>query len=460
MKEWLVIFGWLFVLASGALILIPYLRRKQDLLTSWTLFMFGSMNFVGFAAIQSGKMINHLYTTPNADDYANFIFGACVFYAVAIVTYYFIGFPKTLSRRFMRKWPPRSPSVMIKLMPVCVVFVLGMVFVPNVQLVGQLMLFFGLYGAIYAVVFMFSAWHQRPFNLVLLCGVIVAIGVALVVTNTGYGRRDFLSVIVTVPLCWYWLSGRNRGPIKVLGLLAGWGVVAMIALAGVSLIRGSVGTPGAGFMQNAVAKVKAIPLSLSFESNSELLFGGDAVEASLASIHYYAVRPTHPFFTLGYVLANPIPRAWWPDKPEALGQTLAKDIGYVTMHGQVNFGPGIVGHGFHEGGIWILAIYGFLFSAIWKFFDSLLVEDPDNPYLIGILGSVSGQVLAFARGDIGLFWVLIFAGFLTGMLIRVIARILFGTETVLPHTVTEDQLLEMLGDEYHAPVQAQWENSY
>jgi hypothetical protein len=130
------------------------------------------------------------------------------------------------------------------------------------------------------------------------------------------------------------------------------------------------------------------------------------------------------------------------------------------MHGPVNFGPGIVGHGYHEGGAWILAIYGVMFASAFKFFDSLLLEDPDNPYVIGILGSVSGQVLALSRGDIGLFWVLILAGFMTGMLIRVIARMLFGTERVLPHTVSEDELLQMLGDEYHAPVSAHWESSY
>jgi hypothetical protein len=459
MKEWLVIFGWLFVAASGALILVPYLRRKQDLLTSWTLFMFGSMNFVGFAAIQSGNSLNHLYTSPSSDDYVTFMVGAVAFYAVAIFTYYFIKFPTKLSHRVLRKWPPRNPSVMVKLMPVCVALVLGMVFVPNVQFLGQFMLFFGLYGAIYAVVFMFSAWRQRPFNVFLLIGLVVAIAVAFVITNTGYGRRDFLSVIVTVPLCWYWLGGRRRSPYRVLASIAMWGALAMVALAGVSLVRANTNTDNT-FIQSAIAKIKAIPLSFSIRSNSEVLFGGDAVEASLAAIHYYAVRPVHPFFTVMYVVSNPVPRAWWPEKPQALGQTLPKDIGYTSLHGPINFGPGIVGHGAQEGGAWILAIYGFVFACVWKFFDSLLVEDPDNPYLIGILGSVSGQVIAFARGDIGLFWVLILGGFITGMVISIIARMLFGTEKILPHTVTEDQLMEMLGDDYHSPVSAQWENSY
>jgi hypothetical protein len=458
MKEWLVIFGWFFVLASGAMILIPYLRRKHDLLNSWTLFMFGSMNFVGFSAIQAGNSLTHLYTVVNPDDYAKFVIGASAFYAAAIFTYYFVKFPTKVSQHVLRKWPPRTPSVMMRLVPVCVVLVLGMVFAPNVQFIGQIMLFFGVYGAIYAVVFMFSAWRQRPFNLVMLCGVIGTIVVALIITNTGYGRRDFLSVIVTVPLCWYWLSGRYKSPFRVLSLMALWGFLAMVVLAGVSAIR-SYNSNGS-FIQSAVAKVKAIPLSFSFRGNSEVLFGGDCVEATLASIHYYAVHPTHPFFSVGYVITNPIPRAWWPDKPEALGLTLARDIGWVSMHGPVNFGPGIVGHGYHEGGAWILAIYGCLFASAFKFFDSLLIEDPDNPYIIGILGSVSGQVLALSRGDIGLFWVLILAGFMTGMLIRVIARMLFGTERVLPHTVSEDELLEMLGDEYHAPVSAHWESSY
>jgi len=55
---------------------------------------------------------------------------------------------------------------------------------------------------------------------------------------------------------------------------------------------------------------------------------------------------------------------------------------------------------------------------------------------------------------------LILAGFITGMLIRVIARIFFGTERVLPHRVSEDELMQMRGDDYHAPVSAHWESSY
>jgi hypothetical protein len=168
---------------------------------------------------------------------------------------------------------------------------------------------------------------------------------------------------------------------------------------------------------------------MRMQTSGDSIFGGDAVEASLATIRLYdGTLPISPFHTITYVIANPIPRAWWEDKPLALGYTLPIDIGWSRAHGDVNLGPGIIGHGYHEGGLFFIAFYAFLYASIMRFFDSLLVRDPGNPYLLGMLGSFSAQVVAFSRGDIGLYTAMMIGAMGSCLLITWLIRFFFGTE--------------------------------
>jgi hypothetical protein len=172
---------------------------------------------------------------------------------------------------------------------------------------------------------------------------------------------------------------------------------------------------------------------LGFRQTNEGFLGGDSVDASLVAIHQYTYYATpRPFHTLIFIASNPMPRAFWPDKPEALGYSLPRDSGQWRRTGFVNWGPGIVGHGFHEGGIHMLVFYAVLFGIAFRFFDELLARQPDNPYLLATFAAVSGQLMAFARGDIGLFSVLILSGFFTVLALNYLVRIFTGVGLSYP----------------------------
>lgn len=447
MRSWLVLWGWFAVVSSLLLILIPYIRRRNDLFNSWTLFHLGFANFMGIAAIQSGNADMHLYVQPQSEDYTRFVLGGIVFYTILVLTYYLFPLPRQLAGKLFTKWGPRTPKTMLWLIPVCLLMVVGYIFVSriNIQFLAQWMSYFGRYAGSIAIVFAMTAWAQRPFNISLafITGLVVL--VAVIAANIEFGRRDFLGVLVTVPLCWYWLRARYSAPPRVLMIVGLFIIVGGSVMAGVSVARAKRATPDMSVVQAAWAKVKAIPEAFRSTGSAESLFGGDAVDASLATIRLYdKTKQPEPFFTLKYILVHPIPRAWWPDKPNGLGYTLPIEIGWSGYHGAVNLGPGIIGHGFHEGGLAMLAFYGFLFAAVMKFYDSMLARDPGNPYLMGILGACAGQIIGFARGDIALFSVLIIGAFITGYVLSLMARIFGGTDRVVdqPMAFAIDPALE------------------
>lgn len=434
--QWLLVpFGWIFLIVAFATILVPYFRGRADLLNSWTLFLLGSANFVGFAAVQTGQLGGR-YGAYTSSDYVRFVSGATVFYVVIYATYYLARFPRRMAARRLRKWPPASSPALYAQAVICVLLVLGNIFVPNVQFVGQILVIAGASAGVLGLVYASVVWLRDRTNVALLGPVLILMVLAAVSATHGTtGRRLLLSVAMSFPICFYWLFLRYRspGPTVVRGMVGG--LVVMFVIAGYSNIRAARDTTGDP-VQYTIERLKMLPSALlGFRETHDGFLGGDSVDASLAAIHHYANNAApQPFHTLLYVAANPMPRVFWPDKPEALGYSLPRDTGQWRRGGFVNWGPGIIGHGFHEGGFHMLVFYGVLFGMCFRFFDELLARQPDNPYMLGIFAAASGQIIAFARGDIGLFSVLILGAFLTVIGLCYAVRLLTGAGLVYPHT--------------------------
>lgn len=426
--QWLLlVFGWVFIFVTGLMILVPYIRQRADLLTGWNLFLFGSINFVGISSIQSGLTFSHLYSSPTDSDFVRFVLGALAFYVPAVLTYYYFGLPRKLAARHLRAWGSYSTPVLVFLAIICLVLVMGYLFVPNVQFLGQFMVFFGINASALGIVFLLKCWQRRPFNVILLLLACVPFVGAAILSNIGYGRREFVAVLLTLPLCMYWWRWRYASPGSTVIKLSAFGLVGLVALAGISVTRGMRVDSSKSLTQVAVEKLRAIPSSFKPSAVSDSVLGGDTTDASLACIRYYShMAEPQPFYTLYFIGVHPVPRAWWPDKPEALGKTLPNDLG-LFFGSDFSIGPGIVGHGYHEGGIFFLIFYGVLLGTLFRFFDGVLVRESDNPYVIGTFCAISGHVLGLSRGDLALFIINIIAGMLTALLLSTMARIFFGT---------------------------------
>lgn len=433
MQFLLVIFGWFALITSSLLIIVPYLLRRADLISGWTLFQLSCAHFLGLASIQTGGALTHLYMTPTPQNYVKFALGGTVFYIVSILTYYYFRWPVRLANSTLRKTGPRTPRVMLALIPVCLLLVLGYLFVPNVQMLGQWLMMLGRGSGMIALAFCLVIWGQRPFNIPFAFVLGTVLVFALVAATSDFGRRDFLSVIMTVPICWYWLRGRYYNPARVIMIGSVFVVIATFGVMGVSIARATRANPDLNVLEAAWQKFRSIPDALAGAENaSSTIIGSDAVDASLAAIQLYGtVQKPQPFFVIKYILVHPIPRGWWLDKPVGLGLTLPWDVGYNRAHkSQANIGPGVVGHGYHEGGLFFVAFYAWMFASILRWFDTMLARDPSSPYLLAGFCACSGQLVALTRGDIGLFCVLMIGGWLAAMLMNYLARFFFWTEYV------------------------------
>jgi hypothetical protein len=451
--QWLLILsGITMLVACLAMVIVPYLRGRADLLTTWSLFLLGLANFVGISAIQSGTAENHAYGIFGTPEYWRFAAGSLVFLAAVSITYYKFQWPRRLAHRRLQKTPPVAVTPMIFAMCVCAVLTIAGIKAPNVQFIGQILIFIGLSAANYAGAFAFYIWDERRFNpaaLALLAG-----GVGLGVISSlgqGSGRIYVLTTLMTVPFCWYWKTLRHK-PVRNTLIPLGVGLLlTFFVLQGYSAIRHLRRDPDASAAQLAISRLKAIPEA--FGRGGTSLFGGDTTDASLLAIQRYTtVAEPHPFFTVIYVLSNPIPRAWWPEKIGSLGETLPKDIGIWSRFGYVSLGPGIVGHGYHEGGLHMLVFYGFLIGSALRFIDELLATRSDNAFLVGMIASIGGFFFALPRGELGLYIVHIISGFLTGFLLNIICRVFFGTvdhRNVMPQHVDVHQGDEYAAWEYH-----------
>ncbi len=115
-------------------------------------------------------------------------------------------------------------------------------------------------------------------------------------------------------------------------------------------------------------------------------------------------KPHEPFFAIKYILVNPIPRAWWPDKPIGYGKTLPLALNHRDFN-HITLGPGVIGHGWHEMGIFGIAFYGLFFGVLTRAMDEKLMRQVRNPFFVAAAGSLLGHALGMPRGDIGTFMV-------------------------------------------------------
>ena len=291
----------------------------------------------------------------------------------------------------------------------------------------------GSFGAVFALVLAIYVWLKQPYNPAFTVLVVVSVLFAIATgIGGGSGRRYIVSSIFAIPASLYWFRYRDVPKVKTVAILGIIVILGVLFVNGYSSVRHRPLREGE---QKTVVRMiqlvqEAAANSLNMAASAQML-GQNAVEVSLTCIHLYGdAYPHEPFHSFVFIVANPIPRQFWPDKPVGLGYLVPRQYGQGT---RVTWGPGIVGHGFHEGGLFFLVFYGVLAGAFLAFMDELLVEQPRNPYIIGMLAAMSGQLIAWPRGDIGTFSVQIIAAMIVAIVFGIIGRIFFGNGLIYGH---------------------------
>lgn len=441
-EESLVVFSWALIGALALVITVPYFRGKADLITARNLFLLGAINFVGFAGLKAGYSPNEFRVLEyDRSDYEYFMLGATVFFVSLLLVYHFFKLPRKVAGIFPRRWPPATTPVLYLMLGVTFVAGLGSLFPIPIVGIAQIMSQTGNKAIAFGVVLAFVAWERNRTNLFLLSTLAAMLLLALLMAiQSGGGRRTFLGVAAAIPIAFYWMNLRYKSPARgaiVLGIAS---VTVLLVVAAYSQVRhfdrrGEMQERNFATSLQALLKIKNTiwtPGDAAFQ-----MVGQNAAQTSLAAIHLYTneIKP-EPFHSVYFVSTVAIPRYFWEEKPRGLGYTLPKTArAYGT---RATWGPGIVGHGFHEGGAdWGLAMlvfYAFLVGASLRYLDELLIRQSTNPYLLGAFAASAGHIVGWTRGDIGTFTIQILTCLLTGYLLGILGRIFFGAGTVYPRT--------------------------
>lgn len=444
----LVIFAWTFIAAMWLMIVVPYACGRSDLMTTWNLFLAGSSLFVGYSIINPSNPIHFIQYTKL--DLYRYCFGGIAFYLTITLVYYKLKLPRKLSKKVFQKWPPAKPSVLFFMIPLALFCMVRLVFPEmfNVPFIRQVTGFLVVPSLILAASLAFAAWYKQRVNLFFLFVFLaIALLVMFILIRYAPTRRPFLSFMIVFPMIVYWMRWRYRKPIVVLPVVAVFAFVLLLAVAAYSEKRWDrkENTDLAETVE--VAKEKLYSLISPNWNNVQRLLRQDTAECSLLTIHMYTHdKDPEPFQSLYWVAVNPIPRVFWQNKPEALGTTLPLDgrriygmFRFYISEGY-NWGPGIIGQGYRDGGIIALVVYAILFGIFLRLMDELLMSQPDNPYLIGGIGTFSGQIIAWSRGDIGDFSMLIIASIVAVWLICRVGRLIYGAGLVYPRPATTSRL--------------------
>lgn len=247
-----------------------------------------------------------------------------------------------------------------------------------------------------------------------------ALAVLVSITNT-IGRRDFLSVFFMVAWVWYYAKLRYQPRTKVLSKLAMAGGVIFVCLVIYNAGRSALGFTDATLQARANQMLELVKNPDFSQRNVEFeILRQDTPLNTIAIMENYPDPYDYiPLHGLQVYLTNPIPRAFFPNKPSALGIILVDQF----PTGGANLGPGIIGHGWAEAA-WIgIIYYAIAFGIIIAVIDRVTRYRTHNPYWICVIGASLGNVLALARGETSIFFMLITAGFIVSSGIMYAAHI-------------------------------------
>ena len=434
----LLLFSYAFILVMGLLLVVPVLRRQRDVFSAWNLYLLGAIIFGGLSGINCVNTDHYLATYKSAD-YTKYYLGAVVFYPTIIATYHFFRWPRKLAGKSFLKWPElNAGTVPLIALPLAAVVIAQVVVIP-IPGFQQLMTQAAYSAPVLALACAFIVWSRSPSNVFMFALVVVVFCAAVFgATSSGTSRRYLVGVLATVPVCLYWTWLRYKPTPYILATLAAAVAIAVPVMMGYTLIRHLIKKNAESSTQRFSQLVNELPKAVQSGGSKEGLMGQDSVEAAIMCIHLLndgsRALEVDYFYTPKWILTNPIPRAMWPEKPRSTGIVLVYASGLAYRGMNFNIGLNVIGQCYHDGGLLMHVLYAFLFGSFLRFVDELLIRQPGNPYLIGALVAMSGQIMAWTRGGIDVMSMQIIMVCALTVFVGWVGKIVFGAGLVYPRT--------------------------
>lgn len=434
----LYVFSAAFAVVIALMIIVPIVRRKSDIFTSWNFFLAGAFVFnglSGFSAATSQEYLPVLSSTT----YQLYYLGTVIFYGTIAATYYYFKTPRRLAGRTMRHWPELSSTTAPLIAVALLSLIVGIVAPIPIPFIGQLMMQFSLVAPSIAVAVLTVAWFRDRSNVLLLIMLLMAIPLAVGASvAVGGSRRYLMSMLAAVPVSFYWVWLRYKSTPQILAAIGVSIALAVPVLAGFGAIRHAdrEAKSAASAVERARMVLEALPKAIKSGGSSEGFTGQDSVECALSVIQLLndgsKIMRVDPLASLWLMITNPIPRSMWEEKPDSVGLHL---VSYFGLRGTTaNLGLNVVGQAYYDGGIPVLILYAVMMGAFLRYYDELLVRRPGNPLLIGGLVAMSSQLIGWPRGCIGLMGMQIVQSVILVVITAWIARMVFGTKVVYPRT--------------------------
>ncbi len=322
---------------------------------------------------------------------------------------------------------------------------MGLIYIPLINIIASQM-----GGGVIAAAAGCAGWawaknFRNPTMAALALAVLAA--AATLILYRAFGRRPVLGVLLAFGWGLYWGAWRVLPVGRLLRRIGVWGTAAILLLIAYTASRSAA----AQFEKRGIAETLRAIVDIrgdDFSAGISAVFSGqNAGGLSMWSIETYGSSyPYDPLHQVKYLASIPVPRQYWPGKPEPLGKLIV-DHGYIRLKGSgnvYNVGPGIIGHAAHDFPWIALPLYAIGIGFILRCMDEKTRWSPHVPVALLPMGVALGQVLALPRGESALF---IFEGALafTGAwwVLRLGGRIvsLFGGMVQTPPEEPWDPLL-------------------
>ncbi len=427
------------LIAPPVVILRGYLTGTSDLITSRNLFLIGVSNFFGVSALGSG-LADVLHNNPVMSDVLLFILGTILFFGSLHWAYSRWSLPARFAERRWRTSPPVNTATVLLAASLTVLLGAAASFVPvSVPVIGQIAAVLGKLMPSAGAALCLAAWLRNPVNLVFLVAGVAVLAFGGFVSLFGAGRHPLLAVLAAGPIALYWLRWRYKPPIVTVGTILILGVAAFSLILMYSAFRHDfMGEADTAVARDRLKQLLEFRLETSGEVEGKLT--DETVATGLLCIEkYHRTGSPDYFHTFFYIVSNPIPRDWWPNKPQALGEALPESLGEFS-DGYVNWGTSIIGNAFYDGGLWMTVVYGLILGFGFRVIDDVMRRQPTNPWPIALLSAISSKLIGFSRGDISVYSVSIIGVLIVFVGTLALMKIVFGK-------VSEDEF--HLEDEFH-----------
>ena len=247
------------------------------------------------------------------------------------------------------------------------------------------------------------AWARDSRNFMLLVSTLaVILFCCAILLSEAWSRREITTLFLTTIWAGYWSRWRYGARAQLVTRGLSIGAVGFMVVLFLSASR--TAATDRFSLSDYLNKFAAVSPDRLQEAALGIANGQFAGANSLWVIENY---PKHfnytPLHSLIYYATNPIPRAMFPDKPDPLGTRMTKEAAVSRVADEFSFGPGLIGHITTDFPYVSLPLYAFLLALAFRFMDERCRWWFNDPFIVVPIGCAATQVLAFSRGELGLF---------------------------------------------------------